>query len=648
MRTAVTILLLAIGLTVVLYAPGLNGPFLFDDHVHITQNRWVKIESLAPADLAQAWHSSFSAFPSNRPLAQLSFGINHALAGLDPWAFKATNLAIHLLTGVMVFVFVRLCARAVGGTPHDEQRAALIAAATAAAWLLHPLQVSTVLYTVQRMAQLSSLGLLVALSLYLHGRLRLAAGGRGIAWMLAAAPVAALAFLAKENAALLPLLLLVVEITLLRSLPLGARPGLIRAIQLLYIALPLLAAGVYLASHPQLITYEGRTFTLDERLLTQPRVLWFYLRLLLVPDLSAFGLFHDDFVLSSGWMEPWTTLPAILGLAGLFAAALWWRRRAPVFAFAVLFFLANHLLESTIIPLEMVFEHRNYLASVAPLMLIAWSIGHVAMPLRLRRAAVLLGVLLLTAYLVIAGLRIGHWTSYQAVVLNNVERHPRSLRANFMAAQALIATFGNAQPGIDTSALAGAARQFLDNGLDIDPGCLDCRFGHVILDLQLGRDPEPASLTALVDGLRHGHVGPTRIAVSQFSFLARWHRSDGHKLPPGEVEAIFQAALANPGWNATGRAGVAAAYREYLEFVTGDLAAAERQARAAVAAWPQQWGYHVQLVNLLRKRGDAGAARRALLAAANAPRNALQRGEFVALEGAIQRELTGTGPQGHE
>ena len=94
--------------TASIYAQALNGPFLFDDHIHITQNRWVKIDSLSWANIAQAWDSSFSFFPNNRPLAQLSFGINHAFAGLEPWAYKATNLALHLVTGLVVFLFSRL------------------------------------------------------------------------------------------------------------------------------------------------------------------------------------------------------------------------------------------------------------------------------------------------------------------------------------------------------------------------------------------------------------------------------------------------------------------------------------------------------------------------------------------------------------
>ena len=126
------IMLFVLAATIVVFANGLNGPFLFDDHIHITQNRWVKIESLTWPDLAQAWNSSFSDFPSDRPLAQLTFGINHALTGLDPWPFKFTNLAIHLATGLMVFVFTRLVYRTLADSEKDTDKGMLLALATTA------------------------------------------------------------------------------------------------------------------------------------------------------------------------------------------------------------------------------------------------------------------------------------------------------------------------------------------------------------------------------------------------------------------------------------------------------------------------------------------------------------------------------------
>jgi hypothetical protein len=85
--------------TIYIYSPRLVGPFVFDDFVLITKNENVKIPTLDVASLRRAWQSSPSKFASDRPLSQLSFGVNHALLGLSPVAFKTGKLSIHLACG---------------------------------------------------------------------------------------------------------------------------------------------------------------------------------------------------------------------------------------------------------------------------------------------------------------------------------------------------------------------------------------------------------------------------------------------------------------------------------------------------------------------------------------------------------------------
>ena len=637
-KTALLVLLPIIAGTLFVYAHGLDGPFLFDDSVHITQNRWVKIESLAWPDLVRAWNSSFTAFPGNRPLAQLSFGVNHALSGLDPWAFKTTNLVIHILTGVVVFLFSRLAYRALTGDHGDRSKGDFIAVATAAVWLLHPLHVSTVLYAVQRMAQLSSLSMLLALSCYFYGRLRLAEGSGGHIWMLASAPIALIGFLAKENTVLLPLLLLASEMTLLRGTPTGNHRTFIRAVWAVFIAAPLAFGVYYLVTHPWLMNFDSRPFTQEERLLTQPRILWLYVKWLLIPDISAFGLFHDDIKTSTGWLSPLTTLPAAIALAAFFAAAIVWRRSLPVLSFAVLFFLASHALESSVFPLEMVFEHRNYLASVGPLFLLAYLITVTAARLDLARTAAVLGVLLLVSYSAVTYLRVNNWTTYQTFLLSSAEHHPDSPRSNFMAAQFLISAVANAED--NAPAMADAARTFLHNGLAADERCINCLFGLLVLDLHLDRQPDNAVIDQLKQALRAGYVGPTKVSVSQFSYLVKWHRSDGVKLDPQDLEAIFDAALANPAWNHTGRAGIETAYREYYELVAGDLESAVEHARAAAAAWPDQWSYHMHLIRVLRKLSRDAEALTVINQAARVASNQSQLKETADMRADIMRELS--------
>ena len=109
--------------------------------------------------------------------------------------------------------------------------------------------------------------------------------------------------------------------------------------------------------------YETRPFTLFERVLTQPRVLLFYLSQLFYPIPQRLSLEHDVAV-STCLINPWSTLPAMLVVASLVGFAVVRARQQPMASLAILFFFSNHLVESSMLPLEMVFEHRNYLPSL--------------------------------------------------------------------------------------------------------------------------------------------------------------------------------------------------------------------------------------------------------------------------------------------
>jgi hypothetical protein len=475
--------------------------------------------------------------------------------------------------------------------------------------------------------------MLAGLICYVLGRLRIAEGRPGLGWMLAAAPIGAVGFLAKENAVLLTLLLLATELTLLNRVSTGNSRGKVRLVWLFYIALPLLAGLAYLLTHPGLMGYEGRPFTLEERVLTQPRVLWLYLKWLLIPDISQMGLFHDDLRLSTGLFDPPTTLLAIVGLIGLLLAALVLRHRAPLFSFAVLFFLANHALESTVLPLEMLFEHRNYLAAVGPLLFLVYLVTIASSQMNVRPLAMALGGLLLVSYTAATLVRTNQWSGYQEFVLSSAENHPSSPRSNFMAAQVMITALSTA--GGNAAELADTARSFLNRGLKADPRCINCLFGLVVLDLHLNVPPDPAVISRLSEALRTGHVGPTQVSVSQFSFLVKWQRSGGSSLAASDLESIFDAALANPRWVHTGRAGIQAAYREYHEFVSQDLEAALEHAQAAVDAWPGQWSYNMQLAQILTKLGRLGQAKQALEQAARVAGNESQQQQTAELRDSL-------------
>lgn len=367
------------------YYPGLNGSFFLDDW-----NTLPKLGAYGPVDNFHTFISYITSGvsgPSGRPLALASFLLDAHSWPASPWSFKFTNVLLHLLNGGVLAWLLTKLGKAYGLT---SRKAAWAAVLGAGLWLSHPLWVSTTLYAVQRMAILAAFFVICGLALYVTGRLRLRAGKARSGYALMTGGIVGgtlLGFFCKENAALLPLLALVLEITVLRGnkgsmlespgtaegVPASVehrKPCL--AFRVVFLWLPsIMLAGFLLwqLRHPGMLV-PGRDFSVGERLLTEPRILVYYLYLLVIPHAWTHGL-YTTVALSQGLLHPWTTLPAILLVLALLGAAFAIRRRWPLLAAAILFFFAGQLLESTTIPLELYYEHRNYL----PAILFFWPLG---------------------------------------------------------------------------------------------------------------------------------------------------------------------------------------------------------------------------------------------------------------------------------
>jgi protein O-mannosyl-transferase len=358
------LLMLVLGFAV--YLPGLPGDFVFDDFSNIVSNPAVT----SPIhSLNGLWQSMLSAPMGGllRPISMLSFILNAALFGLSPMGFKIVNIGIHLCCGVLLWSVARELLRAyASASRHDLSRATIewLSLASTTLWLVHPLNLTTVLYSVQRETSLGALFTAAAILAYLVGRRRQQQGkGRVLIWLVS--PLCTVVgMLCKENAALTPLYLLVIEWTLLRFQAVDERSR--REIYwyfIVFLLLPMLAVASLMAARPGFFfaAYGARDFTLYQRLLSESRILLDYLRWLAVPDLGQLGLFHEDILPSRGLLQPLSTLPSVAGIAALLATAVWLRRRLPLLSFGILWFFAGHVMESTILPLELTFEHRNYL-----------------------------------------------------------------------------------------------------------------------------------------------------------------------------------------------------------------------------------------------------------------------------------------------
>lgn len=346
-------------LVILAYQPGLAGGFLFDDYPNLQamgdRGGVVDLETL------KAFVMTGFSGPTGRPLALMSFLLDDNTWPSSGSFFKATSLLIHCLTGVVLCWVTLLILRLHG---FHEERAVWVAVLSMAFWLLHPYLVSTTLYVVQRMAQLATLFVLCGLLGYLHGRTLVALRARrAYVWMsLSIVLGGTLAFLSKENGALLPLLILVVEYSVLSAR--GIVPA--RWWRVLFLWIPSLALLYGLLRHIDFspAPWPNRDFNQIERLLSEGRILWEYLGALWVPRLEGRGLFQDGYQISRGLLQPVSSLLAWLGIFFILILAFVLRRRWPLVSLAVLFFFAGHLLESTLLGLELYFEHRNYLPAV--------------------------------------------------------------------------------------------------------------------------------------------------------------------------------------------------------------------------------------------------------------------------------------------
>lgn len=418
---------LAFSLAIVcmVFWPGLAGPFLFDDIGSLGDlGRYGGVDN---------WHT-FREFvfggitgPTGRPLSLLTFLLDGTNWPTDPWPFKRTNLVIHGVNTLLLGLFVR---QALDVLSLDRTRAAAIAVFCALAWGAHPFLVSTVLYPVQRMAQLAALFSFAGLNLYLYGRRRLPTSPRSgyVTMSIALAAGTVLATLSKENGALLPVLIGVLELTLVASQS-GRLGSLNRAWVVLFIGLPSAAVLGYLLrvgiTTDLFAQQASRGFSPYERLLSESRILVDYLRHWFIPSLITSGIFQDHFEKSTGFLQPVTTLISLLAHAAILTFAWLNRSRRPLFAFAILFFYAGHLVESTVISLELYFEHRNYLpAAFLFLPLAVWFTRRV--PARINALAGLATVAILGGFTWYSA---GVWSSYPAMVEAAAQVAPTSARA---------------------------------------------------------------------------------------------------------------------------------------------------------------------------------------------------------------------------
>lgn len=562
-----------------LYWPGLNGPFLFDDYASIVHNEAIRINSLAPAELLKVLDSP-GAGPLGRGVVLLSFALGYFFHGLDPLAFKLTNLLLHFVNAVLI----GLLARQLLSSPRlrvieDSGMRRWFPAIVAVLWLLHPINMIPVIMPVQRMTILAtSFGLL---TLLLNGSALATSGGRSVVrYLLAWCIFWPLALFSKETAVLVPLLALLTTYFSLppRSLPWRFLTGLF----LLAVAVvSVLAFSLGWGWLEQ--AYAMRNFTLGERLLTEARVLWFYVFQILSPRYEQFAFYLDGIEISSGWFEPVTTVVAVLAWVAVLLLVWRYRQRSPLVVLGVLWFLVGHLLESTIIPLEIAYEHRNYLPSFGLLLALLGWLNHIFSSAAGRRATKVLPVLILLIAGYLSGLtwmRSNHFSDGLRFAILEAEYHPMSPRANVAAAAAMM----DAGFGMEEDYSAHAIRFHLMKAKELDGTAKTPHLYLIIWACTTKRGVEDIWVDDLEKRLRNSPFAPADVQLAE-KFL-RVVMGAPECLGGNQVRRLFLAVAERNNLPNYLRAHFLEALSDYELLVSRDIGQATTMLARAVELMP--------------------------------------------------------------
>ena len=348
-------------LLIIIYGNSFDCSWHFDDYINIVENSKIHLNSLSWGEIEQGLYGIGGITRWQRPLSYFSFSLNYYVGGLDVFGYHVVNFSIHYIASVFLFLFLYHTLKLPILEGCYGKHAYTIAFLSTVFWAINPVQVMAVTYIVQRMASMTAMFHIMAMYFYLKGRMGTGLW-RNVAFYVLSVLCALFAIGSKENAAMLSVSIFLFDLFLIQGVTVEHIRKSWRWCLVALLFVP--AVGLMYWDFSSIIGgYELRPFTMVERVLTQPRVLLFYISLLFYPITSRLMLLHD-MAISRSLLDPWTTLGAIVVILLILIFAGLVSRRKPLIAYCIFFFFLNHLIEGSIFSLGLVYEHRNYLPSM--------------------------------------------------------------------------------------------------------------------------------------------------------------------------------------------------------------------------------------------------------------------------------------------
>ena len=396
LNTLVVLLLsIAVACTIFVYSTSMKGPFVFDDIVNIQDNPHIRLTELTLNDIIKAGFES----PSwHRPVANMSFALNYYFNRDDTAGYHFVNILIHILTGIILFYLIKVTLEllsaqnlkfrfktnilpdtanaetynltnlSISTSPRSfssgSNELLFISFFASFIWLVHPIQTQTVSYIVQRMNEMAAMFYILSLLLYIKARLSNSVRKKLV--LFSGCIISGILSMgSKEIAATLPFFIFLYEWYFFQDVNLNWLKRNAVYLICLFFVIGFIAL-FFLGGHPIkdiLSTYAHRNFTPWQRVLTEFRVIIYYISLIILPSPGRLNLLHD-FPISHSFLDPVTTLFSLVAISGMFVTAIWLTRRERLISFCILWFLGNLVIESSVIGAEIIFEHRLYLPSM--------------------------------------------------------------------------------------------------------------------------------------------------------------------------------------------------------------------------------------------------------------------------------------------
>jgi tetratricopeptide (TPR) repeat protein len=349
-----------------IYSNTFHASWHFDDEGTIINNKRLHLSEINWPNIKNTFFASKDGRGRfYRPVSCLSFAINFFFGKIDVFGYHIVNITIHLLASVFLFLFISQALALPGLKAKYRPNSYFIALLSTTLWAINPIQTQAITYIVQRMASMAGMFYVIAMYFYLKGRVEKKFRSK-IVFFGSSIVTGLLSIGCKENALMLPVSIYLFDLFLIQGLTKETFRKNVKPASALALLVLFMWILYYYLSHKDiaiLSLYQERAFTLKERLLSQPGIILFYLSLIFYPVTTRLSIDHDV-AISKTLINPPATLIYIGFIIAILVVSLYLSRRRPFISYGIIFFFLNHLIESSIFPLELVFEHRNYIPSM--------------------------------------------------------------------------------------------------------------------------------------------------------------------------------------------------------------------------------------------------------------------------------------------